>query len=83
MGAFFEWLDRKINPELYKPPALRDPEPDCKHLHTRVYSSSMIGRGQCLDCNKEVGLEVVFTNWILELERCKAGISSPPSSPSS
>ena len=41
---------------------------DCKHKHFSVLCYNRIGYGQCLDCNKEINLNILFNGLITRIE---------------
>lgn len=43
-----------------KPGLLPGPQPVCLHEHWEIRGQNAFGRGQCLDCEKEVPLDILF-----------------------
>lgn len=46
------------------PASDRHPNPECKHMHTKVWSSCSFGKGWCPECECEVFLDDVFNNFL-------------------
>ena len=40
----------------------------CDHVHFEVYQNNRVGFGQCLDCDQEVNLAILFGNLAKRLQ---------------
>ncbi len=49
-----------------------DPKEPCKHLHSEVRASDLLGHAFCHDCGSDVMIFAVFNNWIQEFKKLQA-----------
>jgi len=60
---------RSLRREDAEPIPIPTIDKNCQHIHWIVYGHNKVGFGQCLDCNKELGLNELINNTIERLRK--------------